>query len=92
MLYVITPEREGHKVAKFGDRSEPEAVYHIRKRTCSCPASVSNCKHMQILKEWQAKKNARNLAYDDQKGRWIRTAPQTLSKYALDKFLKNLSK
>lgn len=66
--YLIRRIRSGwYEISKWGDSTEPEAVYLLRETRkgwkCSSPGCGRklNCKHSQILQKWLLKKIMNNV-------------------------------
>ena len=54
-MYTVRQERFGHTIAKWGDRNEPEEIYSITERGCSCPAGYRRrCKHFKLVDSFKS--------------------------------------
>jgi len=63
--YLLRKVKYDYEIAKFEDYAEPVSVYSIRAGKCSCPSRYKACKHLSVLKAWQAAGELPGEVYND---------------------------
>lgn len=63
--YLVRKAKYGTEIAKFEDSSYPVDVYSVSSSRCGCPARTRSCKHMKILKAWEADGRNQGAIYSD---------------------------